>query len=119
MTKNILICCRSAPYGTSLARETVDMILAYSVFEQNLSVAFIGDGVWQLVNQQHTDAIEQKNLNKLISSLTLYDVNNLYIEQDSLYERQLSADELVVQNNPVPAEHIKQLMHSADIVINL
>ena len=52
--KKLLFVLRQAPYGSTLAKDALDAILATSAYEQDLSIAFIDDGVFQLINNHKT-----------------------------------------------------------------
>lgn len=96
--KNILAICTHPPYGSSLAREGLDAILAAGVYEQNLSVLFTDDGVFQLLADQHSDTIQQKNISQALAALPLFGIEELYVETESLGERGLSPDMLTLTN---------------------
>jgi tRNA 2-thiouridine synthesizing protein C len=116
--KRILIVCRKAPYGNSLAREALDVALATSVFEQDLSLLFLDDGVWQLVPEQDSSAINSKNLSKPLSALPLYDINEIYIDSEALASRQLSADALVLPTKPLLKRDIGLFIDGFDSVLS-
>jgi len=107
--KKLLFVLRHSPYGSSLAKEGIDAILATSVYEQALSVLFIDDGVFQLSKQQNSNKIGEKNIYKLLSAFELYDIDALFACSDSLLERGLHAttifDNVTIINNT----EIKQL----------
>ena len=46
--KEIGIINRSSPHGRAQGRESLDLTLALSAFNESLSLFFIGDGVYQL-----------------------------------------------------------------------
>ena len=50
---------RKAPYGTIYALESLEVVLIGAAFEQDVSLAFIDDGVFQLMNKQ--DAGRNRN----------------------------------------------------------
>lgn len=116
--KRILIVCRKAPYGNSLAREALDVALATSVFEQDLSLLFLDDGVWQLVPEQDSTAINGKNLSKPLSALPLYDVNEIYIDSEALAIRQLSLDGLILPTKPLSKQDIGRFIDGFDSVLS-
>ena len=82
--KKILLVCRKAPYGNSLSREAIDVALAASAYEQDITIAFIGDGVFQLLDKQDGEEIEQKNQAKMISAFSLYEIENIVIDKDAI-----------------------------------
>lgn len=93
--KNFLYLNRRAPYGTIYAWESLEVVLIGAAFDQKVSLAFVDDGVFQIVKGQDTSAIEMKNFSPTYSALGDYDVNQLYVEQESLEERGLSVDDLM------------------------
>ncbi len=88
--KKILIICRRPPYGNSLAREALEVTLAASAFDQDISILFTGDGVFQLLKDQSSDSIASKNHLKLLAAFPLYDIEQLFVDRHSLDERKLS-----------------------------
>jgi tRNA 2-thiouridine synthesizing protein C len=116
--KRILIICRKAPYGNSLAREALDIALATSVFEQTLALLFMGDGVWQLMPGQDSMGIPSKNHSKQLSALPLYDVNDIYIDSEALAHRKLTADALILPTQPLASKDIGHFIDSFDTVLS-
>ena len=66
-----------------------------AAFEQDVSLAFIDDGVYQLMQNQDTSGIESKNFSPTYKALGDYDVNKIYVEQESLEMRGLSKEDLM------------------------
>lgn len=93
-TKKFLYVNRKAPYGTIYALESLEVVLIGAAFEQDVSLAFLDDGVFQLTKGQATDAIGVKNFSPTFRALGDYDVNKLYVEKESLDERGLSEGDL-------------------------
>lgn len=85
---------RKAPYGTIYALESLEVVLIAAAFDQDISLVFADDGVYQLTNNQDTDGIGMKNFSKTYSALGDYDIKKIYVEQESLEERGLTADDL-------------------------
>ena len=48
IAKKFLYVNRRAPYGTIYALESLEVVLIGAAFEQDVSLAFLGDGVYQL-----------------------------------------------------------------------
>lgn len=118
VNKRIVIVCRRAPYGDSLSREALDIALASAVFDQQLAMAFIGDGVWQLLKQQDSGPIAAKNHGKLSTALPLYDINDIYIDSESMRQRNIATEDLCVAAKPSDRESLTALMERADIILN-
>ena len=93
--KRFMYVNRKAPYGTIYALEALEVVLIGAAFDQDVSLAFIDDGVFQLAEGQDTGKIGIKNFSPAFRALGDYDVTKLYVEEESLSERGLDADDLM------------------------
>jgi tRNA 2-thiouridine synthesizing protein C len=93
--KKFLYVNRKAPYGTVYALESLEVVLIGAAFEQDVSLAFVDDGVYQIVKGQSTEGIGMKNFSPAFNALGDYDVKNLYVEIEALEERGLTASDLM------------------------
>jgi tRNA 2-thiouridine synthesizing protein C len=93
--KKFMFVNRKAPYGTVYALESLEVVLISAAFDQDVSLAFVDDGVYQLKKGQKTDGIGMKNFSPTYKALGDYDINKLYIEQESLTERGLTIEDLM------------------------
>ena len=92
--KKVMFVNRKAPYGTIYALESLEVVLIGAAFEQDVSLAFLDDGVFQLTKGQKTDGIGVKNFSPTFRALGDYDVTKLFVERESLEERGLGEDDL-------------------------
>jgi tRNA 2-thiouridine synthesizing protein C len=95
--KKFMYINRKAPYGTIYALESLEVVLIGAAFEQDVSLAFMDDGVYQLTKGQKTSkdsGIGMKNFSPTYSALGDYEVNKIYVDKDSLAERGLTLDDL-------------------------
>ena len=58
--KRFLFVNRKAPYGSIYALEILEMVLISAAFEQDAVIAFIDDGLYQIVKGQDTKAEKQR-----------------------------------------------------------
>ena len=93
--KKFMFVNRKAPYGTVYALESLEVVLISAAFEQDVSIAFCDDGVFQIANGQDTEASGMKNFSPAYKALGDYDINKLYVEKESLEERGLTVDKLM------------------------
>jgi tRNA 2-thiouridine synthesizing protein C len=93
--KKFLYVNRKAPYGTVYALESLEVVLIGAAFDQDVSLAFMDDGVFELTKGQKTEGIGMKNFSPAYSALGDYDVNKIYVEKESLEERGLSLGDLL------------------------
>ena len=94
-SKKFLYVNRKAPHGSIYALESLEVVLIGAAFEQDVTLAFIDDGVYQLMQNQDTSAIGTKNFAPTFRALGDYDVSQIYVEQESLELRGLSKDDLM------------------------
>lgn len=94
--KRSVIVLRHSPYGSSLARASVDLALAMGAFEQHYDLLFMGAGVLQLIQKQDSEQIGVKNISRILSSLPLYDMDSVYVDAQSLQRYGLSESDLVL-----------------------
>ncbi|HCF73134.1 MAG: sulfurtransferase complex subunit TusC [Proteobacteria bacterium] len=93
--KKFMYVNRHAPHGTIYALEGLEVVLIGAAFDQDVSMAFIGDGVFQLKKGQDTTDSDIKNFSPTYRALGDYDVTQLYVERESLEERGLAIGDLM------------------------
>jgi tRNA 2-thiouridine synthesizing protein C len=118
VVKKFLYVNRKAPYGTIYALESLEVVLIAAAFDQDVSLVFVDDGVYQLKKGQDTKAIEMKNFSPTYRALEMYDIEKLYVEQESLAERGLTEEDLLVPVEVMSREQIAQLMETQDVVLS-
>ena len=59
--KKFMFVNRKAPYGTIYALESLEVVLITATFDQDVSLVFLDDGVYELVKGQDTKGIGIKN----------------------------------------------------------
>lgn len=116
--KKFLYVNRRAPHGTVYALESLETVLIGAAFDQDVTVLFIDDGVYQLKKEQNPDGIEFKNFAKAFRALEMYDVEKLFVEKESLTERGLSEDDLLVDVELISRAQTKELIDQQDVVLS-
>ena len=118
VAKKFMFVNRSAPYGTIYALESLEVVLISAAFDQDVSLAFVDDGVWQLKRGQQTKGIETKNFSPTYRALEGYDVEKLYVERESLEARGLAEDDLLVDVTVLSSAEMGKLMDEQDVVLS-
>lgn len=95
VVKQFLYLNRKAPYGTIYAWESLEVVLIGAAFDQQVSLLFLDDGVFQLTKGQDTKGIGMKNFSATYRTLGDYEVKSIYVDEESLAARGLTADDLV------------------------
>ncbi|MCP4270900.1 MAG: sulfurtransferase complex subunit TusC [Gammaproteobacteria bacterium] len=118
VVKRFLFVNRKAPYGTIYALETLETVLISAAFEQDVSVVFMDDGVFQLKKEQNTTDLGMKNFSPTFRALEGYDVEKLYVEKESMDARGLTEDDLVVPVEVLSSSDLQELMDAQDVVLS-
>jgi tRNA 2-thiouridine synthesizing protein C len=116
--KKFLYLNRRAPYGTIYALESLEVVLIGAAFDQDVSLAFIDDGVYELKKNQDTAKVEMKNFSPTYRALEGYDVEKLYVDKASLEARGLTTEDLVVPVQVLDATQMAELMEQQDVVLS-
>jgi tRNA 2-thiouridine synthesizing protein C len=117
-TKKFMFVNRKAPYGTVYALESLEVVLITAAFDQDVSLVFMDDGVFQLKKTQQTKGIEIKNFSPTYRALDGYDIEKLYVDAESLAERGLTEDDLLVDVTVLSRAEMGALMDSQDVVLS-
>ena len=116
--KKFMFVNRKAPYGTIYALESLEVVLITAAFDQDVSLVFMDDGVYQLKKGQQTKGIETKNFSPTYRALEGYDVEKLYVDQESLVARGLTEADLIVDVTVLPSRELGALMDEQDVVLS-
>ncbi len=109
--EKILFISRHSPNSGNIAREAIDAVLAAGIYDQDVSLLFMDDGVFQLLNTQNTHCIEQKNITKMLSALNLYGIDNIYVHGPSLTERSIEVSDIIFnEDNVIDTGSIKNII---------
>ena len=100
------------------ALESLEVVLIAAAFDQDVSLAFIDDGVYQIVKGQHTKNIDVKNFSPTYRALEGYDIEKLYVAKESMDARGLTQADLLVDVKIVTAAEMADLMESQDVVMS-
>lgn len=131
-TKKFMYVNRKAPYGTIYAWESLEVILIGAAFEQDVSLAFVDDGVYQIAKGQDTTEVGIKNFSPTYSALGDFEVNKIFVEKESLEARGLTVDDLMPLKwedededwaekdsiKVISSEEMKVLLDDSDVLLN-
>ncbi|MCU0832993.1 MAG: sulfurtransferase complex subunit TusC [Chromatiaceae bacterium] len=132
VVKKFMYLNRKAPYGTIYAWESLEVVLIGAAFDQEVSLMFMDDGVFQLTKGQDTTGIGMKNFSPTYRTLGDYEVKSIYVDADSLVARGLTQDDLVQvawedwesgeekENivEVVDAARVKEIMEESDVIFS-
>ena len=91
INEGLAIINSKAPFSSGNGKDALDVALIFGSFEQKVSLFFQGDGVYQLIAGQDGSLISIKDYLKTFSAFEFYDIEDIYVCQQSLVDRQLAA----------------------------
>lgn len=113
-SKSMLIIIRHSPYGSSLARASLDTAMASAAFEQPVQLLFLGDGVLQLHADQDGHAMGQKNIARQLASLPLYDIETVFVDAEAAQQYRMDLNAAPVPARALSRGEIQKLMNDCD-----
>ena len=105
------------PHSGIKLQEKLDVILTAAAFDQKVALLFLDDGVFQLKKWQQPEKQSLKDTATIFNALEIYDVNDLYIEMESLQERGLKPSGLSLPVKEFYRKDVNALMRQYDIII--
>lgn len=117
VVKKFIYINRKAPYGTIYALESLEVVLITAAFDQDVSLLFIDDGVYQLKKGQDTKDIGMKNFSPTYRALDGYDVEKIYVDKESMEIRGLNEDEFVIPVEVLDATQVGDLIRQQDVIL--
>jgi len=112
--KRLLVVVRHSPYSSSLARASLDVALAAAAFDQPVSLLFVGDGVLQLQSGQDCDALGVKNLGRLLASLPLYDIEQVFVDAEAAQHYRLDLAAAPLPTRALDRDAMAELIRTHD-----
>jgi tRNA 2-thiouridine synthesizing protein C len=130
VSKSFVFINRKAPYGTIYALEALEVVLIAGAFEQQVKLIFMDDGVYQLKRNQNPTGIGMKNFSKTFGALGDFDIEQIFVDYESLNLRGLDANDLQPLTHEttdgverpsikvVPRSELGDIIEAADILLN-
>jgi len=108
---------RKSPYGTVYSAEGFRAIMGLAVFETDLCILYVDDGVYTLAKEQCPADLDMKSLGTGFASLPDVGVTEFYVHDESLEERGLTPDDLVMDVQILSAEEINKVLDGCTAVL--
>lgn len=111
MNNKAVVLLRKAPYGSVYTAEAFRTIMGIAVFEMDICVVFVDDGVYALVKDQNPEKLDMKPLGDGFPMLKDFNVKRFVVHDESLSERGLTADDLVLEVEMANSAQIAELFN--------
>ena len=117
MHKKYLFIMQDPPAAGIRAQESLDILLTAAAFDQDISLLFLDDGVYQLKRDQQGSAITSKHLGQALQSLVFFELKHIYVEEQSIKRRGLHAEDFILPVTVIPETRLTELMLRHDIIL--
>ena len=117
MSNTVAVLMRKPPYGSVYTGEGFRTIMGVGVFEMDISVVFVDDGVYSLVKNQNPEKLDMKPLGDGFPMLTEFGVSKFYVHDESLDERGLTTEDLVLPVEVVNGAQVARILEDAGKVL--
>ena len=108
--EKVVVILRKAPYGSVYTAEAFRTIMGIAVFEMDICVVFVDDGVYSLIKEQNPEKLDMKPLGDGFPMLKEFNVNRFVVHDESLSERGLTADDLVLDVEMANSSQISEII---------
>ncbi|NOX09421.1 MAG: sulfurtransferase TusC [Gammaproteobacteria bacterium] len=93
--RKIMVTIRRAPYGSIYVQEALEVLFIVASYGMDLSVVFIDDGVLALKSGQDAKDLGMRGFAASIGALTDFEVSKVYVDKQSLLDRNIDESELM------------------------
>ena len=118
MSQSLCVISTKAPYAGQSAREALDAVMVAASFEIPTSLLLMGDGVYQLLQKQQPELLPRKNLSSMMQAFPLYDIETIYVDEQSLRERGISVEQLQSPHTLVALDDLPTFIANHQQVLN-
>lgn len=119
--KKVLVLMRKAPYGSLYNWEGLQVLLIMGAYQMQgvieIAVAFVDDGVFAIARGQDPAGLGVKTLSKTYPALPDFDIERFYVDAQSLADRNLTLDDLVIPTEPLDGAGMARLLEAQDAVL--
>ncbi|MFC6440067.1 sulfurtransferase complex subunit TusC [Bowmanella sp. JS7-9] len=110
MSAKLAILLNQPPLSSWSNQEGLDLAMLCASFGQDVALFFVGDGVWQLCPDINPQSAGRKNFHKSLKAMEFYDIEHLYVCEQSLAERGIDGQSLGLEIQLLSPARISQLL---------
>ena len=119
--RKVLVLMRKAPYGSLYNWEGLQVLLIMGAYKMqglvDIAVAFVEDGVFAITQGQDPSSLGMKAMAKTYPALPDFEVDRFYVDGQSLADRNLTLDDLVIKPEILDAAGMARLLAEQDAVL--
>jgi tRNA 2-thiouridine synthesizing protein C len=115
-SKRCLVIHTQSSFNSLQGKEALDVSLILGSYEQDVTVVFMQHGVFQTLAHQDPESIKQKDYVSTIKALDIYDIEQVYVHEDSLNEFGLQDNERLPNVETIDSQKLRALKNAAQHV---
>jgi len=116
--RRIAVLITRAAYGSNLSKGALEATLAASIFDQDLSVVFTEDGVYQLLVGEAAETLGLANYRVQLADLPDYGIDKIYIDSESASQRGISPQDVLSVADWISHTQISEIFNRSDHILS-
>ena len=119
MIKKIAIINSQSSFNTPTPRESLDLALIFAALDQQVTVIYLNDGVYQLLGGQQPEQINGKDFLSTMKAFDLYDIEQVIACSESVQQAGVNESDLNLPTEMGSTARIAQVIANRDQVVTL
>ncbi|QSX35283.1 sulfurtransferase complex subunit TusC [Shewanella avicenniae] len=115
--KHIAVIFRSAPHRNGKAREGLEFALLAANLDQQVSLIFLDEGIFNLLAAQQPELIGNKDYIASFKAVDFYDIEPVLVAEEAMAKFSLTPADLLYPATVSTAATIQQHLQSVDEVL--
>lgn len=115
--KKLCVVFSTAPHGNAAGREALDFAMLAASYDLETSLLFTDEGVLHLMANQVPESIGCRDYIATFGALEFYDIESLYVCEESLKEFCIDSDALPLDVQVLTSEAIRAHFGAVDEVV--
>ena len=115
--KPVLCIIASPPSASAKVAEQREAALVTAAFDMPTSILFRDEGVYCLLPNQQQATTGRRNVGKMLQGLATYDIEHVYVCQDSIAQRRINVDQLAIATQPLDFAAQMELLAAQQVVL--
>ena len=114
-SRNVYLKMKTLPEARKIVEDAALILASY---EMQVSMVFIGDGVYQTLATQEPELVNHKDFVATFKALSFYDIDDIYISKSCVEQRHINHDSVFDTPQYVSFGQISNLIANADHVLS-
>ena len=114
-----LVIASTSPFSNAALKEALDMALIFAAIDQKVNLLLQGDALFALKSDQPIDTLGIKNYLKAFGTLSLYDIEKIFVCQTSMKKLNLKITDFAFDVETLNTNQKYELINQQTQVVTL